>query len=156
MCSCSKSGPALFHGYYSFKTGGHLEISGKIQDGEESRDTTFTRYITSESGQMRILDAGDGRMKVTMNISGGGNCVYDAYEKDNSLILEPTERRVGIIPGSNASEQSIAFLLTTKGSGKRFGKTIILDMVYEGKYSYHGLDGNISASHINCIATENE
>ncbi len=48
LASCSKQGTAVYRGYYSFKTGGSLDIEGKVYDIE--RDTvkidTTIREIT--------------------------------------------------------------------------------------------------------------
>lgn len=190
LCSCSKSGIPAFRGNYSFKTGGYLDIKGKVYDIERdtvsidtvitrrtiagrefidttyryhtvndtiaSRDTQFVRHLAAESGQMRILKSEGSRVKVTMNISGGNPVVYDAIIKGTSISLEPCDRRVSVLPGDNASEQSVAFVMNCKGAGSLYDNTIILDMDYSGRYSYFGLDGNVSASHINCIATRNE
>ncbi len=45
LCSCGKQGPAAFRGYYSFKTGGAVDISGKVYDIRRDTlriDTTIT------------------------------------------------------------------------------------------------------------------
>lgn len=190
LCSCSKSGIPAFRGNYSFKTGGYLDIKGKVFDikrdtisidtvvtrrviaGREfldttyryhtvndtiaSRDTQFVRHLAAESGQMRILRSDGNRVKVTMNISGGNPVVYDAIIKGTTINLSPCDRRVSVLPDNNTGEQSVAFVMNCKGSGSLYDNTIILDMEYNGRYSYLGLDGNVSSSHINCIATRNE
>ena len=103
--ACDKYGKNALRGNYSFKTGGSLEITGKVYDiikdtvkidtivtereiaGRKfkdttykyhikrdtvgSRDTAFLRRIVAESGQMHILDAGENKVKVTMNVTGG-------------------------------------------------------------------------------------
>ena len=194
MCCCAKQGPAAFQGYYSFKTGGALDIAGKVYDIRKDtvktdttvreftiagyivrdtvydytilrdtldvRDTTFMRYLVAESGQMHILRDSDG-MVLTMNITGGDPFVTTAHSEGDRMVLSPAPRRVSVHPWggsghSGADDRSLNFYWTLSGSGRRLENVLLLDLAYEGEYSYDGFDGIISSSNVQCIATENE
>lgn len=47
LASCQKTGPQIYRGYYSFKTGGYVEVTGKIYEtvlDTVSIDTTITEH----------------------------------------------------------------------------------------------------------------
>lgn len=190
MVACGKQGPARFRGYYSFKTGGTVDIRGKVYDivrdtisidtvvneysvrGRiirdtsykyhikadtlSSRDTSFLRQLVAESGQMNILNKDGDGMIVTMNVTGGDPVVFSALHKDGNLTLSPTRRMVAIRPDGDKNDESVLCDMTVSGSGQRYDNMILFTMDYSGKYSYEDLEGNVSVSRINCIATENE
>ena len=194
MCCCAKQGPAAFQGYYSFKTGGALDITGKvydirkdtvktdttvrevtiagytlrdtvydytvIRDTLDARDTVFMRYLVAESGQMHILRDGDG-MVLTMNITGGDPFVTTAAAEGDRMVLSPAKRSVSVRPWggdghADADVRSLNFYWTLSGSGRRLENMVLMDLEFEGEYSYDGFDGVISSSNVQCIATENE
>ena len=188
--ACSKDGVAVYAGYYSFKTGGTVDIRGKVYDisrdttsidtivnnykvaGREvhdttykyhiirdtlgSRDTSFLRHLVAESGQMHILNDKGREMILTMNITGGDPVVFAARYEDGQLVLSPTRRMVGIRPGGDDDDEDVSCDLTVSGTGRRYDNMILFKMVYAGRYSYEGLDGTISETRVDCIATENE
>lgn len=152
MGACTKTGPEAFKGYYSFKTGGYLVINGQYRDWKGSlKDTTFTRNINSEWGQMRIMENGSDAMKITMNITAGGPVVFDAKVDDEVLRLQPLERKVRL-----DFELEPDAIFTVSGCGRRYDKTIIFTLDYAGDYKCSGISGKVVESHISCIATENE
>lgn len=191
LISCNKSGADLYRGYYSFKTGGFLEISGKVyeirrdttktdtivvkreiagrrfndttykytivKDTIGSRDTVFNRYLSPESGQMHILGAGADAVKLTMNVTGGNPAVFDGLAGNGALTLLPCRRQIGIIPDDEGEEgQSVSFLLTVSGTGRKYENMVLFELDYRGKYDYDDMAGEISSSNVNCIATKNE
>ena len=46
--------------------------------------------------------------------------------------------------------------LQLSGSGTRYDNMIVFGLVYEGDYSESSFEGTVTASRINCIATQNE
>ncbi|MCQ2169051.1 MAG: hypothetical protein MJY51_01355 [Bacteroidales bacterium] len=190
LVSCEKQGPARFRGYYSFKTGGTVDIKGKVYDIARdtisidtlvneynvggrtirdtsykyhikadtlsSRDTSFLRQLVAESGQMHILGKDGDEMIVTMNITGGDPVVFSALHRDGNLTLSPTRRMVAVRPDVDENDETVLCDMTVSGSGQRYDNMILFKMDYSGKYSYEDLEGNVSVSRIDCIATENE
>lgn len=190
LVSCSKTGINNFRGYYSFKTGGYVDISGKVYDirrdtvsidtlvrvytiaGREFtdtsyryhtvndttavRDTAFIRHVANESGQMRVLAADGNRVKVTFNVTGGAPIVFDGELSGSSLSILPQSRGVTLYTNVNNGGSSVTGMMDVSGVGNRYENTIIFDLDLKGEYSYRGLDGTVTASHINCIAVENE
>lgn len=189
LVSCTKSGADIYRGYYSFKTGGFLEITGKVyeivrdtikidttvvrrdiagrvfydttyrytilRDTIDIRDTVFNRYLSPESGQMHILGAGGNDVKLTMNITGGNPVVFDGSADNECVSLYPVKRQVGILPDGEDDGQSVSFLLTVSGKGRKYENMVLFDLDYQGKYDYEDMSGEISSSNVNCIATEN-
>lgn len=189
MSACSKENTKQFRGYYSFKTGGSVEISGKIYTVKEdtvkidtiphtislgpltfrdttynyhvkldtiaSRDTTITRHIVAESGQMHILENGTDRMKVTMNITGGDPVVFEAVAGGDNITLSPVKRYITVSKDGGVGLPSRCWM-DVGGSGKRYENMIIFNMTYQGDYNFEGIEGTVSKSEINCIATPNE
>lgn len=189
MSACSKEYTKQFRGYYSFKTGGSVEITGKIYTVKEdtvkidtiphtislgpltfrdttynyhvkldtiaSRDTTVTRHIVAESGQMHILDDGTDRMKVTMNITGGDPVVFEAVAGGDNITLSPVKRYITVSKDGGVGLPSRCWM-DVGGSGKRYENMIIFNMTYQGDYNFEGIEGTVSKSEINCIATPNE
>lgn len=186
LASCTKEGAKAFKGYYSFKTGGSVDITGKLYDtkldtvkidtvvhiytffGIPIRDTSFTyqtkedtiavrdtivpRRLVTESGQMHVLEKDDGSLVITMNITGGDPVVFKADASGNDLTLSPTRRFVPI-----HTEKAFSYYdLSVYGSGKRYDNMILIDLFYDGDYTDEGFEGTLSASRVNCIATENE
>lgn len=189
--ACSKQGPALYSGYYSFKTGGTLDIEGKVYDiardttridtliKERSvggrtfkdttyryhivndtlavRDTSFLRHLVAESGQMHILNDNGDEMILTMNITGGDPVVFSALYREGDLILSPTRRMVAIRPDDEEkSDESVLCDMTVSGKGRRYDNMILFKLEYAGDYSYEDMDGTVSESRVDCIATQNE
>ena len=189
MSACSKEYTKQFRGYYSFKTGGSVEITGKIYTVKEdtvkidtiphtislgpltfrdttynyhvkldtiaSRDTTVTRHIVAESGQMHILENGTDRMKVTMNITGGDPVVFEAVAGGDNITLSPVKRYITVSKDGGVGLPSRCWM-DVGGSGKRYENMIIFNMTYQGDYNFEGIEGTVSKSEINCIATPNE
>lgn len=189
MSACSKEYTKQFRGYYSFKTGGSVEISGKIYTVKEdtvkidtiphtislgpltfrdttynyhvkldtiaSRDTTVTRHIVAESGQMHILENGTDRMKVTMNITSGDPVVFEAVAGGDNITLSPVKRYITVSKDGGVGLPSRCWM-DVGGSGKRYENMIIFNMTYQGDYNFEGIEGTVSKSEINCIATPNE
>lgn len=159
MAGCQKTGPDLFLGNYSFKSGGYVEISGKVKpsrEGDVPRDTSFIRHLSNESGQMHIVKGTDGRLKVTMNIIGGTPVVFDATASSDAITLAPVNRQMIVYPDLTTLGQDIAMMLTVEGVGHRFQNTIIFEMNVKGSYDTFRVEGEISKTFVNCIATENE
>lgn len=188
--ACSKDGVGVYAGYYSFKTGGTVDIQGKVYDiqkdttsidtvvnnykvaGREasdttykyhivrdtlgSRDTSFLRHLVAESGQMHILNDKGSEMILTMNITGGDPVVFAAKYESGQLVLSPTRRMVSIRPGGDDDDEDVSCDLTVSGTGRRYDNMILFKLIYAGRYSYEGLDGTISETRVDCIATENE
>lgn len=191
FASCTKQGPAIYSGYYSFKTGGTLDIDGKVYDIARDttsvdtivkertiggrtfkdtsyryhinadtlavRDTSFLRHLVAESGQMHILNDSGDDMILTMNITGGDPVVFGARFENGNILLSPARRMVAIKPGGDQdNDEMVSCDMTVSGTGKRYDNMIIFKMNYSGKYSFEDLDGTVSMSRVDCIATENE
>ncbi|MBQ9653000.1 MAG: hypothetical protein IJV32_02120 [Bacteroidales bacterium] len=186
--ACTKEYTKQFRGYYSFKTGGSVEISGKIYTVKEdtvkidtiphvvtlgpltfrdttynyhvkldtiaSRDTTVTRHIVAESGQMHILEDGTDRMKVTMNVTGGDPVVFDASADSDNITLSPVKRYITV--STDGLGIPSRCWMNVSGSGKRYEDMIIFNLTYQGDYNFEDIEGTVTKSDINCIATVNE
>ena len=149
LSSCSKDETASFCGSYSFKTGGYVEVKTNILD------STVVRYISPESGQMRILQDSGKNVKVTMNVLGGSPVAYDGVVENGVLRLNPTKREVKLY-------RDILFLdfveavLTVGGEGRKYDGSLVINMDYQGTYASSFLTGDIISSNVTCIATRNE
>ena len=191
LSSCSKKGADIYRGYYSFKTGGYLDIKGKVyeikrdtvkidttitkiiiggrtifdttytyhtkNDTIGSRDTSFIRYLSAESGQMHVVGT-DGNLKVTMNITGGNPVIFNARATNDAITLEPVKRQTAVIPDDEGDDKNVSFLFTASGTGHRYENMLLFDLMYQGEYNYDDMCGMIvpEKSSINCIATKNE
>lgn len=155
LWACTKSGPQLYSGYYSFKTGGTVEITGKMEQFFRLKDTTIVRYIMPQSGQMHILDTGNGTMKVTMNITAGDPLVFNASVVDNVLVLEPVLQRVAVNSECELDVLDYCFW-EVSGTGTRHENLVLFELNYAGDYNYDYMEGSVSKSNISCIATLNE
>ena len=154
VCACSKSGPAEFKGYYSFKTGGSLVFSGTVIGIRGYHDTTFVRHLVAESGQMHVLQEEGDKMIVTMNITGGDPVVFNASVSGDVLKLEPTSRSALVSPA--LGNETIRGDFTVSGEGRKYDNMILFDLDYEGTIPILGFEGEVSSSDVRCIATENE
>lgn len=191
MClpGCNKQGPASFKGHYSFKTGGSIDVTGKLfqvkvdtvkidtivhtvgigsltlfrdstfnyhtkNDTISSRDTVVVRHLGTESGQMHILSKEGDEMILTMNITAGDPVVFPAKASGSDITLGKTRRFLQVHTGSGLLTRQME--LSVSGTGKRYDNMVLLDLEYEGDYHEDGFDGVVTASRVNCIATENE
>lgn len=154
LCACTAGSPAGFKGYYSFKTGGFITVSGVYTDLRGSRDTAFVRHLVPESGQMHVLRDGGDKMVVTMNITGGDPVVFDAYVSDGELILDPVLRSVRLHPA--LGDEEFRYDLMVGGRGRKKDNMILFDLEYSGDFPFIGLEGSVTGSEVHCIATENE
>lgn len=123
-------------------------------DTLSSRDTTIVLSLIPESGQMRIVSSGS-EMKLAMNITGGDPVVFDATAKGSEILLSPTRRAVKV-RGHRKIDIIVTCDMTVSGRGKRYDNTILFNFDYSGKYVFDGIDGSVSESRVDCIATENE
>ena len=82
-------------------------------------DTSFKRNVAAESGQMHILDNSGDKVKLTLNITGGGPVVFDGSVNDGVLTLSPSERAITVIPDISLSEQDIRLLVSARASGRK-------------------------------------
>ena len=154
MASCNPAGPSAFSGYYSFKTGGFLQIAGTVTDLSGKRDTTFVRHLVAESGQMHVLRESGDKMIVTMNITGGDPVVFPAAVSDGAIVLEPVLRSVLVRPA--LGDDAIRHDFTVSGTGRKYDNMILFDLFYEGDFRDGWLEGTVEESGVKCIATENE
>ena len=155
LCSCSQDDPLGFKGYYSFKTGGSLVLSGTVTDSEgETRDTTFTRHLIPESGQMHVLRGEGDKMIVTMNITGGDPVVFDAYLSNDVLTLEPVFRSAPV--RVELGDESIRGEFTVSGKGRKYENMLLIDLDYKGTLPITDFEGEVTSSDVHCVATENE
>ena len=154
MASCNPAGPSAFSGYYSFKTGGFLQITGTVTDLSGQRDTTFVRHLVAESGQMHVLRESGDKMIVTMNITGGDPAVFPAKVNGSEIVLEPVLRNVLVRPA--VGDESVRHDFKVSGTGHKYDNMILFDLTYEGDFRHLNLQGTVTGSEVKCIATENE
>ena len=165
LTSCQKEGTGLFKGYYSFKTSGALDVNRKtyspLTDTTDEQDIRLT--ITPEWGQMNILPVSgkSDEMIVTMNIVGGGAVVFNATASGKSLTMEPIERTITVLDGT----EKVSFDVTVSGVAEKYDDVIIFYFDYIGKGSAgdHSessvtkySDYVITASDVKCVAKEND
>ena len=118
------------------------------------RDTVVSRRLVTESGQMHILEKSGGEMVLTMNITGGDPVVVQSTVSGSTITLGKTKR---FVPVHDAGGVLFGYHdLELSGTGTRYDNMIVFDLAYEGLYKEEGFEGEITASRINCIATENE
>ena len=154
LVSCNREGPGAFKGYYSFKTGGFLTITGTVSDWSGERDTSFVRHLVAESGQMHVLRKDGDNMIVTMNITGGDPAVFPAKVNGDEIVLEPVVRNVLVRPA--VGDDAIRHDFTVSGKGRKYDNMILFDLSYEGAFRHLNLKGTVTGSEVKCIATENE
>ncbi len=151
LAACSKTGSSAYKGHYSFKTGGSIDITGKRCG---IVDTTITRRLPAESGQMHIVEKGNGAVLITMNVTGGDSWVMQANVSGNRINIENTRRFVPVYDKLDVLYSY--FDMTVSGSGERYDNMIILNLVYQGAYKELDFEGTVTESRINCVARENE
>ena len=183
LCACGRQGPSLYRGSYSFKTGGTVDVTGEVfdivkdtvridtvitgiifkdtsyryhivNDTIGSHDTTFTRRLLAEKGQMHIVSAGGDSLVLTMNITGGDPVVFRAAATGGDLVLVPSRRHAALAGENIFRVESLDVLAS--GSGKRYEDVLVIEMDYQGDYSSDGFEGRVTGSDIKCVATEND
>ena len=155
LCGCTKEDAARFEGNYSFKTSGTVTLSPQGSEDAEQTETVQAKLI-SDSGQMNIVKKGKSKsdMTITMNILAGDAVVFENVNADGMVLtlLEPyTERQLAIETpdGTGTAYVSIS------GTAQKFTDVIIFDLTYTGTATVNGVEYQISASDIDCIAQEN-
>lgn len=150
LCSCTKEGPGRFKGNYSFKTSGTVCFREK---GNENAEVSKIR-LTDEQGQMDILedDVKDNGMFVTMNVLSGAVVVFEAEVDGKEITLLPKERVLSVRAGIG---EPINVNAVVSGVGRRYGDSVIFDMVYTGGYEVDGTEYEIVASSVECVAKLN-
>ena len=155
LCGCTKEDAARFEGNYSFKTSGTVTLSPQGSEDAEQTETVQAKLI-SESGQMNIVKKGKSKsdMTITMNILAGDAVVFENVNADGMVLtlLEPyTERQLAIetTDGTGTAYVSIS------GTAQKFTDVILFDLTYTGTATVNGVEYQISASDIDCIAQEN-
>lgn len=154
LVSCNREGPGAFKGYYSFKTGGFLTVTGTVSDEKGERDTSFVRHLVAESGQMHVLREDGDKMIVTMNITGGDPAVFPAKVNGSEIVLEPVLRNVLVRPA--VGDDAVRHDFKVSGTGHKYDNMILFDLTYEGDFRHLNLQGTVTGSEVKCIATENE
>lgn len=178
FASCEKEGTARFKGNYSFKTSGYIEIekSDNLAVVPGSRlDTLILNLpdvmslsVGTESGQMDIseVDPENGRILITMNVTGGDIVVLYARVENGKISIEPKKRFINIISGvagtvaiegiSSADINTIQSEVVVSGEGVMYDNIILFDLKYEGWCNYAGVKYRITHSSIDCRAKVNE
>ena len=128
-----------------------LSWTGPIRISSPAEDRRI-----SESGQMNIVKKGKSKsdMTITMNILAGDAVVFENVNADGMVLtlLEPyTERQLVIetTDGTGTAYVSIS------GTAQKFTDVILFDLTYTGTATVNGVEYQISASDIDCIAQEN-
>ena len=159
LCSCQKTPVQNFCGSYSFKTGGHIELSGKVPDSENPgsfKDTVFTKSVVPENGQLRIVQENGDNVKVMMNVLTGSPVVFDGTVNGTSITLAPIERRVTIYRDNELVELFNEALLTVRGTGEKYDNSLIINMEYSGNFDFVQMPCTVKSSNVKCVAVENE
>lgn len=164
LCSCSKEGTKLFEGNYSFKTSGTVYARQTSEDITTGLPGEITVILPTESGQMDLTPAGDdGRMKLTMNVTGGEILVYDASVDGDSIVIDKDSRSLvfsfpvkDIASDGEIVDHRVTALLEVSGTGTRYGNIILFRFSYSGTFEIDGTEYEIYDSDIDCRAKFNE
>lgn len=148
---CTKDGPDLFKGNWSFKTSGTVVLT---LSGSSAGTETMTASIVTESGQMDIITADKdlGDMVITMNAVLGDAVVMNAVAKGDSLTVDRFSRRVRLQVGMDTVDADV----NVSGGARRYDDTIIFDLEYAGMCTYNGNGYVIGGSDIRCVAKLND
>ena len=148
---CTKDGPDLFKGNWSFKTSGTVVLT---PSGSSAGTETMTASIVTESGQMDIITADKdlGDMVITMNAVLGDAVVMNAVAKGDSLTVDRFSRRVRLQVGMDTVDADV----NVSGGARRYDDTIIFDLEYAGMCTYNGNGYVIGGSDIRCVAKLND
>lgn len=165
LTSCQKEGAGLFKGYYSFKTSGTIDVNRKTYSPltDTMDEQKISLSLTPEWGQMNVLPISgkSDEMIVTMNVVGGGAIVFKATASGKSLTMEPIERTVTVLDGTD----KVSFNVTVNCVAEKYDDVIIFYFDYAGKGSVgdHSetsvtkySDYVITASDVKCVAKEND
>lgn len=162
LISCEKEGVKLFDGNYSFKTSGILTVerTAKVSESDASAgildipdgNRTFRLALTSESGQMNIIKAGDNSVIVTMNIVGGDALVFNGKAEGKVLTLDPAVRFLSFRDGAN----TVSLEITVSGTAEKHDDVAIFTLEYTGGGETTLYDYKILASEVKCVAKLNE
>ncbi|MCF0178612.1 MAG: hypothetical protein HUJ90_08300 [Bacteroidales bacterium] len=145
--SCTKDTLNGFKGNYTFKNGGYVTMEPMMTQG-----LPVTLALMPESGQLDILDKGDGKVLLTMNILNGSAVVMEGVINDDILTLTPYTRIVTLM---QSQEDKIGAQVTISGTIKKIDKSLIFDIKYEGAAMIDGMPYMISSCKIDQIAKEN-
>ena len=156
--ACTRSGSKFFRGNYSFKASGTLTVgftrTSSSQTGSET--ASYETSLSSESGQMNILENGGGAMVVTMSIVNGPVLVFDAECEGSTLTLSPGRREISL---KDEIGSDMKMNVTMSGEAEKLDNVVIFTMHYEGEKQVEKLTGSvkyvIEDSHVQCVATEN-
>lgn len=159
LSACSKEGPGLFKGNYTFKTSGTVSAVVSIESPDESGSSTLDLNLVTEQGQMDIISTGgeDGEMIVTMNVLGGDARSFRAHAAGDVLEIEPFDTRVSM---QIARHGTATVTVTVSGTASRYGNVVIFDLVYEGggvsEIGDSTAEVEIVGSSVQCIAKLND
>lgn len=165
FASCTKEGPRVFTGNYSFKTSGTLTL----QADTSATAPLFTAKLVTEQGQMDIVGTSDDEVAITMNISGGALVILDATAKADSLVLASQKRNISVIFNDTQSESDNPLIslgdkvpsgtsatATVEGVAKRYSDIILFDLKYSGTITKDDITYNIVDSNISSRAKLNK
>ncbi len=156
--SCSKEGVKRFSGNYSFKTSGTVTAVPVSSDTAASEEAV-TVSLTAESGQMSIVtaDKSAGDMIVAMNILGGDVITFNANADDKLLTIEPFTRTLTLKVSSILTDLLTATAtVTVSGTAERYDNSLLFDLVYDGGYTFDGVEYTIVSSDVQCWAKSND
>ena len=145
---CTKDGPDLFKGNWSFKTSGTVVLTPSSGSG------SLTASVVTESGQMDIIttDKDLGNMVITMNAVLGDAVVMDAVARGDSLTIDSFNRMVRLQVGM----ETVSADVTVSGGARRYDDTVIFTLEYTGVCTYNGSGYIIGGSDIKCVAKLND
>lgn len=163
--SCTKEGPRIFTGNYSFKTSGTLTL----QADTSATAPTFTAKLVTEQGQMDIVGTSGDKVALTMNISGGSLVILDATAQADSLVIASQTRDISVIFSGTQAESDnplislgdklpgeISATASVEGVAKRYSDIILFDLKYSGTITKDDITYNIVDSNIDSRAKLNK
>lgn len=165
--SCTKEGPRVFTGNYSFKTSGTLTL----QADTSATAPTFTAKLVTEQGQLDIVGTSGDKVALTMNISGGSLVILDATAQADSLVIASQTRDISLtFPGEDqkksdnplaslsdkATVQGATATVSVEGVAKRYSDIILFDLNYSGTITKDDITYNIVDSNIDSRAKLNK
>lgn len=156
LSSCQKKGINAFVGEYSFKSSGEVFVQKDPATTPNLIPASFNLTLPNEIGQLEIhtLDSKENTVVVMINYMDDEVIVTEGSCKNQDIELKEFTRNM--MDFSIYSLISTNCLIDIKTTGHIYDdKTIVFDMVYDGKATIANMDFTIHGSNIQMVATRN-
>lgn len=166
LVGCTKDSSTKIVNSYTYKISGTVTLMADQLIGLDA--ATLAAYkaagvnvdpvmvgLYPEQGQLHIVESkeAEGNIILTFNdLLGNADVAVGTYSGSSLTIAENQTKAAQLTDGSDKIGKGIVMY---SGKGEKFDNMLIIDLVYNGKFTVNNIPMTVVASDVHCVAQEN-